>query len=227
MNSAVAHDPIVPTDIPGARISTVIVQRVPANRVQRFLECQRGLTRAAEGFPGYRGTELYPPADDRQQEWVAVIHFDDQESLKRWIDSPVRAEWTKMLQDEIGSFQLKTLPSGFGAWFAGLDTETEAETPPSWKMAMTVLLGLYPTVMLLALLVGRQLNPLGMALSMLIANALSVATCQWVVMPPLTKALGPWLHASAPDKRLLSFGGLLLIWLLLGGLVVLFRAVTG
>lgn len=132
-----------------------------------------------------------------------------------------------MLQDQIGSFQLKTLPSGFGAWFAGLETGTEKETPPSWKMAMTVLLGLYPTVMLLAVYVGRYLNPLGMALSMLIANTLSVATCQWVVIPPLTHALGPWLHANAADKRVLSIGGLILIWLFLGGLVVLFRALAG
>jgi uncharacterized protein len=227
MDSAVADDPIFPMDVHGARISTVVVQRVPANRVQRFLECQHGLTQAAEGFPGYRGTELYPPADDRQQEWVAVIHFADQGSLKRWIDSPERANWAKMLLDEIGSFQLKTLPSGFGAWFAGLETGTKEETPPSWKMALTVLLGLYPTVMLLAVFVGRYLDPLGMALSMLIANTLSVATCQWVVMPPLTKALGPWLHANAPENRIFSIGGLVLIWLLLGGLVVLFRVVAG
>src|SRR2546423_9758132 len=130
MSSAPAEDLLVPMDIRGARISSVVVQVVPADRVQRFLECQRGLTRAAEGFPGYRGTELYPPADDRQQEWVAVVHYDSQQSLKGWIDSPVRAEWVKTLQDEIGSFQLKTLPTGFGAWFAGLETTTEAEIPP-------------------------------------------------------------------------------------------------
>jgi len=213
-------------DIRGARVSTVVVHRVPADRVERFLECERGLTQAAEGFAGYKGTELYPPADDRQEEWVAVIHFDDQESLQRWIDSPVRAEWIKKLRADIGDFQLKTLPSGFGAWFAGLVTGPEGEPPPSWKMAMTVLLGLYPTAMLLAVLVGRHLNPLGMAASMLIANTLSVATCQWVVLPPLTNALGPWLNANAPDKRVLSIGGLVLIWLLLGGLMVLFRVVT-
>ncbi len=227
MSSAPADDPLVPMDIRGARVSTVVVQRVPADRVQRFLECQRGLTQAAEGFPGYQGTELYPPADDRHQEWVAVIHFNDQESLQRWIDSPVRAEWIKKLRDEIGDFQLKTLPSGFGAWFAGLETGPEGEPPPSWKIAMTVLLGLYPTVMVLALLVGRYLSPLGMAVSMLIGNTLSVALTQWVVIPPLMNALGPWLRANAPDKRVLSFGGLVLIWLLLGGLAVLFRVVTG
>jgi uncharacterized protein len=227
MNSAPVKESLLPTDIRGARISTVVVQRVPSDRVRRFLECQRGLTEAAEGFPGYRGTELYPPPDGGHQEWVAVIHFDDQESLQRWIDSPDRAEWAKKLRDEIGDFQLKTLPSGFGAWFAGLDTGSEGEPPPSWKMAMTVLLGLYPTVMLLALLVGRRLSPLGMAVSMLMSNTFSVAICQWVVMPPLTNALGLWLHANSPDKRVVSIVGLVAIWLLLGGLVILFRVVTG
>ncbi len=227
MNSALATKPLAPLDIHGARVSTVVVQHVPAGRVDGFLACQRGFTEAAECFPGYRGTEIYPPADSRQEEWVVVIHFDDQESLHRWINSAVRAEWTRKLVDEVGSFQLKTLPSGFGAWFAGLVTGPEGEPPPSWKMAMTVLLGLYPTVMLLALVFGRHLSPLGMAVSMLISNMLSVSICQWVAMPLLTNVLGPWLHANAPEKRVLSYGGLGLILLVLGGLAVLFRAVTG
>ena len=112
--------------------------------------------RAAEGFPVTGEPSSIRPADERHQEWVAVIHFDDHESLERWLDSPVRAEWIKKLRDEIGDFQLKTLPTGFGAWFAGLSTGPEGEPPPSWKIAMTVLLGLYPTVMLLALLLGQR-----------------------------------------------------------------------
>ena len=226
MSSVIAQKPIAPTEIRGVCISTVVVQRVPGDRVQRFLECQRGLTEAVEGIPGYRGTELYPPADDRNQEWVTVIHFDDHAALQRWLGSPIRAELIKTLRDEIGDFQLKTLPAGFGAWFAGLETGPEGEPPPSWKMAMTVLLGLYPTVMLLALLVGPQLSPLGMALSMLISNTLSVAITQWVVIPPLMHALGPWLRANTPDKRALSIGGLILIWLLLGCLAALFHVVA-
>jgi uncharacterized protein len=226
MSSAPARDPLVPIDIAGSRVSTVVVQRVPADRVQNFLECQRGLTAAVEQFAGYRSTELYPPPD-RQSEWVTVIHFDDNEALQNWLDSPVRAEWIKKLRDEIGDFQLKTLPSGFGAWFAGLETGPEGEPPPSWKIAMTVLLGLYPTVMVLALLVGPYLNFMGMAPSMLISNTLSVALTQWVVIPPLMYVLGPWLRANGPEKRLLSLGGLALIWLVLGGLAIVFRAVSG
>jgi uncharacterized protein len=225
MSSAPA-DPVARMNNHGAGVSTVVVQRVPADREQRFVECQRGLTQAVEGFRGYRGTELYPPAEDQHREWVAVIHFNDQESLQGWIDSPARALWVKRLQDEIGDFQLKTLPSGFGAWFAGLVTGPEGKPPPSWKIAMTVLLGLYPTVMVLFVLVGPYLSFLGIALSMLVSNVLSVALTQWVVIPPLMHALGPWLRANTPDMRIFSFGGLVLIWLLLGGLALLFRIVT-
>jgi uncharacterized protein len=227
MSSPPAVDPILPDEVRGARVSTVVVQRVPASLVPRFLECQRALTEAAKRFPGYQSTELFPPADEQPEEWVGVIHFDDERSLKRWLDSPVRAESVKKLRAEIGEFQLKTLPSGFGVWFAGLATGPEGTPTPSWKIAMTVLLGLYPTVMLLFVFIGRYLSPLGAATAMLISNTFSVAIGQWVTMPLLTNGLRPWFDANGPDKRLLSIGGLLLMWIFLGGLAVLFRLVTG
>ena len=111
----------------------------PRTAYRRFLECQRGLTAAAEGFPGYQGTELYPPAETGIRSGWRSSTSTTNESLQRWIDSPVRADWIKKLRDEIGDFQLKTLPSGFGAWFAGLEMGPEGEPPPSWKIAMTVL----------------------------------------------------------------------------------------
>ena len=137
--------------ISGVRVSTVVVQRVPADRVQRFLECQRGLTEAAKGFPGYQSTELYPPADDQpvRSGWRSSTSTTS-ESLQRWLDSPVRAEWIKKLRDEIGDFRLKTLPTGFRRLVCRAGHRAGRRAAPSWKIAMTVLLGLYPTVMLLA-----------------------------------------------------------------------------
>src|SRR5580658_7081923 len=93
MSPAPATDPLLPRDLIGTRVSTVVVQRVPTDRVSRFLECQRALIGAAKTFPGYQSTELVPPSEERPEEWVAVIHFDDQQSLQLWLDSPVRAEW--------------------------------------------------------------------------------------------------------------------------------------
>ncbi len=127
----------------------------------------------------------------------------------------------------IGDFKLKTLPSGFGIWFAGLATGPDRPPPASWKIAMTVLLWLYPVVMVLAVLTRPLIPLLGIAAVMLISNAISVAVGQWLTMPVLTNLLRPWFGAITPDKRLFSFGVLVMMWLFLGCLVVLFRLVTG
>ena len=94
-------------------------------------------------------------------------------------------------------------------------------------MVLTVLLGLYPTVMLLTIFVGPYTSRLGMAVSMLIGNALSVSSLQWLVMPVLTRMLAPWLEADARRARTLSYGGLALISVLLAALTFGFRHVTG
>ncbi len=212
-------------DVRLARASAVVVQRVPAEAVDWFLEWQRGVTAAAEAFAGYRGTDVYPPAGGQGDDaWVVVLHFADEAALGRWLDSPVRAGWVARLRDRVGGYELQRLPGGFGPWFAGRGRDA---APPSWKMALTVLLGLYPTVMLLALFPGAQIATLGLALSMLIGNALSVVLLQWAVMPALTALLARWLHLPARRARAWSAGGAVLIVLVLAGLVVLFRQVTG
>jgi uncharacterized protein len=210
----------------GARASSVIVHHVPPDRVEQFLELQRGITEAAKAFPGYQATDVYPPADRQQSDWVVVIHFDGPETLQRWLDSPARGEWIEKLRKEMGNFRLKTLPAGFGTWFAGLVNGSEAALPP-WKIALSVLLALYPTVMVLAICIGPYLNPLGLAVSMLISNALSISILQWAVTPALNPLLRPWLRANEENQRAFSLGGLAAILLLLAVMAILFRLVTG
>jgi antibiotic biosynthesis monooxygenase (ABM) superfamily enzyme len=207
--------------------SSVIMHRAPPDRIERFFELQRGITKAAATFSGYQGTDVYPPADRQQAEWVVVIHFEGLPALQHWLDSPVRAEWVEKLRAEMGDFSLKSLPSGFGAWFADLDKRSEVALPPGWKMALTVLLMLYPTVMLLAIFVVPHVSTLGLAVSMLISNTLSVSILQWVVQPALDSLLGPWLSANEKRQRAYSIGGLVVILILLGGMAILFRLVTG
>jgi antibiotic biosynthesis monooxygenase (ABM) superfamily enzyme len=204
----------------------VVVQRVPPALADWFMEWQRGISAAAEGSAGYRGTDVFPPADSQQNEWVVVIHFEDDKSLRQWLDSPIRAQWVDKLRAQVGEFELKALPGGFGPWFAALARGPE-EAPPSWKMVLTVLLGLYPTVMLLQLFPGPYTQPLGLAVSMLIGNALSVAILQWGVTPAVSKLLAPWLKANTVKQRRLSIAGLFVIVFLLAGLASLFRLVAG
>jgi antibiotic biosynthesis monooxygenase (ABM) superfamily enzyme len=213
-------------EVRGARASSVIVHHVPADRTECFLEWQRGITQAAEAFSGYQATEVYPPADSHQPEWVVVIHFDNSEALQRWLDSAVREEWTAKLPADIADFQLKKLSTGFGPWFAGL--VDNGGLPPHWKMALAVLLGLYPTVMVLAISVAPHTNTwFGLAIAMLIGNALSVAFLEWWGGPLINRLLAPWLRANGDKGKTLSVVGLFLILGVLGALTLLFRQVTG
>jgi antibiotic biosynthesis monooxygenase (ABM) superfamily enzyme len=224
--------PSIPNDtsfhlaVRDARACSVIVHRVPPGSTDAFLAWERGVSRAAEAFPGYRGTDIYPPADGGLADWVVILHFDDPENLKRWIESPLRADWAAKLPSELGDFRLKTLPAGFGSWFAA-EVDDPGSQPPSWKMALAVLLGLYPTVMLLSFSIGPPLAPCGIAVAMLVSNALSVSILQWGVMPLLKRLLRPWLFAGSDAGRTRSAVWLVLILILLAGQVTLFRRIGG
>ena len=214
-------------EVRASRASAVVVQRVPAARVDWFMEWQQGVTEAAEEFAGYRGTDVYPPADDRRDEWVVVVHFADEASLQGWLNSSVRAQWVEKLQAQVGDFEFKALPGGFGPWFAGLDRGPKEAPPSEWKMALTVLLGLYPTVMLLTLFPGPYTQPLGLAFAMLIGNALSVCILQWAVMPVLNILVARWLKANWDGQKALLVGGVIVILAVLAGMAILFRLITG
>jgi len=45
---------------------------------------------AAGAYPGYQATEVYPPTGDGD-EWVIIVHFDDEAMLRAWLDAPERA----------------------------------------------------------------------------------------------------------------------------------------
>lgn len=209
-----------------ARASAAIVQHVPLDAVDRFREWQRNVTKAAEAYEGYEGTNLYPPPAGGE-EWVSVIHFENEELLQHWIDSPERARWVAKLRATVGDFELRTPKGGFSSWFDGLRKDGADAMPPAWKMALTVWLGLFPTVLLLSIFVGPWTSPLGFSFSMLIGNALSVAILQWAVVPALTKVLRPWLEANSPSKRGLSYGGVAGLVLVLIGIAIAFKPIVG
>lgn len=203
-----------PLIVRGARASSVIVQRLAPDNADAFLDWQRGITEATAEFPGYHSTEIYPPSGADEQEWVVIIHFDNAQHLQSWLDSAKRVEWMAKLPCETRNYRLTTLPSGFGAWFAGLDDQ--GKPPPHWKVFLTVLFGLYPTVMLLTIFLAPHTSRFGIAVAFLISNICSVSFLEWLGMPVIRKLLGRWLKADGKnDPRTEVIGTLLIVWSLI------------
>jgi uncharacterized protein len=206
----------------GPRASTVITQQWPADKSEQFLAWQREVAALAAAYPGYQATEVYPPRAGGDQ-WVIIIHYDDEAKLQAWLDSPERATWLTKLPSEALGWRQQTMPTGFGTWVAG---QADGTRVPHWKSFLLVLVGLYPVVMLLTLVVSPRISGLGMAFAMLVGNILSVAILEWAVMPLLNRALAPWLQAHGRDGRLVSVVGTALIVAAVVGMALFFRLVS-
>ena len=209
---------------PQSRATAVVLHTVPPERSDKFLEWQRGITRDASLFPGYKYTEVYQPAPNTKDEWVTVIHFESNPLLEAWIKSPVREKWVEDLKERFGDFTLKRV-GGFDEWFSGV--EGQAEKVPDWKMVVTVVAALYPTVMVLTYwLLTPFIKFLPFPGQMLIGNIASVAFLQWVAMPLLTRRLSFWLRPTKTTGLGITLAGLAGILASLALMLWLFTSVS-
>jgi antibiotic biosynthesis monooxygenase (ABM) superfamily enzyme len=197
--------------------SAIVVDTIPPGRREDYLRWPGGINRAVESFAGYRETSVFPPLRPGGQEWITIAHFQTRADLERWLDSDVRAEWVEAFRREFGDFTLLPVQGGLTSWFA-------QQRLPGWKMVLTVLLGLYPTVMVIALAIMPRLSGLPFALTMLIGNVLSVSALQWMLMPRLNRILGFWLKPAALIERRNHIIGTLGVLGAILGMLVLFLA---
>ena len=66
--------------------------------------------------------------------------------------------------------------------------------PPRYKTASLILLGLYPLVLVLGVVLNPLLAGLPGPLQILISLMVSVAMMVWIVLPGLTRLFSGWLH---------------------------------
>jgi len=182
-------------------VTVVVSHPVSPSDEDAFLAWQDRVTDAERGFDGFRGAELFRPVTGIQEEWTALYRFDSDEHLDAWLES---AERQRLLDEgkRFKNFSLKRISAPFGSWFAPSGGDGGGEAPAQWKTALSVLVGLYPTVVLLTLAISEIWKKAELWESLLIGNILSVSLLTWVVMPIVTRALRFWLepeggHATA------------------------------
>ena len=154
-----------------------------------------------------------------------IVRFDSAASFEGWMGCARRARLIERLEQLVEGYTARPLGSGLGGWFAFDDTPSAPSEPPRWKQILMVTLGLYPTVMLLALLIDpwlRQWVPF--PVQMLIGNLICVGLLTWPVMPWLNKRFGRWV-APAARRFSADLAGAVVITLILLICLALFLAV--
>jgi antibiotic biosynthesis monooxygenase (ABM) superfamily enzyme len=179
-----------------ALVTVVVSHPVSPEYEKEFLDWQRRINGAAAKFPGFRGAELFRPVPGVQEEWTVVYRFASPKDLDRWLDSDVEKELIREA-DHFRASTTRKFDSSFGSWFSFGRAGAAEAAPPDWKTALSVLVALYPTVVVLSLIITRLwYAPFWKVL--LLGNILSVSLLTWVVMPVVTRALRFWL-TPAPD----------------------------
>ena len=177
-------------------VTVVVTHRVEPESVDEFLSWQDRLRVAESSFPGFRGTELFRPVEGIQEEWTALYRYNTADDLDRWLLSDERKELLAE-GEKFHDYQSRTIDNSFGNWFAFDEHGSEASPPSNFKTSLAVWVGVYPTVMLIALALWSLRLP--MWFNLLIGNLLSSLALSYFVMPycvnPLLKN---WLRPP-PD----------------------------
>ena len=207
-------------------VTVVVTHRVDPGDVDDFLKWQHRLELAESKFQGYRGTELFKPIKGVQDQWTAMYRYDTAADLDAWLTSDERQA---LLAEgkRFDDFELRTVDSSFGNWFAFDDQGAQAKPPTDFKTSIAVWVGLYPTVVVLALLTFPLHMPLW--LGMLIGNFLSSFVMTYVTMPyyvnPLLKR---WLQppANVPVRQTNARGTALVVAALVFWVVMFYILTT-
>ncbi len=170
-------------------VTVVMSQQIRRGRARDFEAAHDGVVTKLSAFPGFLRSELIPPVDGVSGDHVIVFAFDARANLDRWLESDERRSWLEQVTPLIEGDRKMNVVGGFAGWFRATD---DAHTP-KWKQATAVLLALFPTALTLSLLRQALLPDLALVPSVFLSNVLGVAVLTWLLMPWVTRALGPWL----------------------------------
>ncbi|MFB7596034.1 antibiotic biosynthesis monooxygenase [Streptomyces sp. NPDC056160] len=205
-------------------VTAVISHKVRPGHEQDFVRWQDKVLRTQQRFRGFMGSELFAPVEGIQDRWVVVFRFDSREHLELWLESDVRGKLLEEGRDSFADFDVREIASAFSGWFRFGGGE-EAGVPPNWKQAMSVLLALYPTVMVLNLTVTAALTHASVAgfLGLFVGNVLSVGILTWFLMPlVVNRGLAFWLAPDRPRSRRTDLAGAAVVLACYAALLAIF-----
>ena len=177
---------------PPSPVTTIFAREVRAGFEAQYEEWLAGISQTSSRFTGNQGTTILRPTEGRD-EYIAITQFDSAESLELWLRSTERESWLAKLESiDVCREEVLSL-AGMERWFT-LSGRGATRLPPRYKTATLVLLGLYPLVLLLNLVLNPVLSGLPGPLKVLASLVASVAIMVWIVLPWLTRLFSKWLH---------------------------------
>lgn len=208
--------------------SVVIEYTVPRQKGWAFRRWHAQFIRSARRSPGFVRADRHRPLSckDGALKWYWVVHFDQPEHLNQWLASKPREEILQKGRDIFESYRFKSFTTGLEGWFSKRSgTEFDSLGPPAWKQILSVVLALYPVIMIQDRIFGYFgiLEDWSMASAMWVNLMITSCILTFVVMPFVVKLLDFWLQPAHQDvsvraqvvgttATLLAMGAMVLIF---------------
>ena len=154
----------------------------------------------SEKINGSLGAQLIRPLPGNRGNTYGILRsFTSNKDRDDFYQSDQFREWDQTVQPlvEPGYTRQEIALHGLEAFFSNPSIISH---PPRWKMAIVTWMGVWPTVLLISLLISPHLLGLPMWIAIGIDTVLVVIALSWAVMPLLTKLMRPWLVKPTEDQ---------------------------
>ena len=173
-------------------VTVVVSTTVPPAQIPEFKAWQLEMNSLERSFPGFIDSRLVEPLSGHDR--TIVLRFDSNEHVEGWLHSQQRRDLMQKIDVALHG-QARKVVLDFGGWFEAAPEDGQ-KRPPNWKQMLSVLIAIYPIVMLTMLYLDPRLTSmrLPLPLAVLRGNLISCCLLTWLIMPRLTGALAFWLQ---------------------------------
>ncbi len=170
-------------------IHVAITRKVKPGCERAFEESLREFFRDSLENQGVLGVHLIsPPQGSNGREYGILRSFSNETERDEFYRSPLFETWQNHVAQLTEGERTYRELHGLEAWFR------TPQPPPRWKMALLTWLGVWPTSLIVGILIGPLLGDLHLALRSSIVAAIIVVCLTWIVMPVLVKVFHFWLR---------------------------------
>jgi len=173
-------------------VTVVWSQRIARQNHDAFVALHDDVLGRLQTVEGFLASDLLPPVDGIQDDYVIVSAFASRAALDGWLVSEDRRAWVEQIEHLVEGERTMNVVGGFGGWFPALPTRPEG--PKRWKQSIAVLIALFPTTLTISLIRGEIAPNMNVVVSVFIGNVLGVIALSYVLMPRVTRWLGAWLN---------------------------------
>lgn len=187
-------------------ITVIVTRTAKKDKIKEFEDWMDGIVHESLKFEGHLGVDVLRPVEQSKPEYVIIFRFNTLSNLLKWERSQARREWLEKSKDVVeGEDKVQKL-TGLEFWFTPRPaprTQNRANNneghqsvnlPPRYKMAIVTAGIVFVLLNTLIPQIEQLTTPLPIFLSSLLGVIIMVFLMTYLIMPPVTKLLKPWLY---------------------------------